>query len=1061
VLHISLALSIVTAPTIVKVVLISTMPSARKKHRSPAKAAPPQSASMDQHSQPSSKKKGTSSSSTRRDKKKQEVSAKHFNFESESRQPGTFHVKSPRSGDDDEVTSYDSLNNVGVCQDEREGLASLLNCGALSPKEGDERADVIEDDDDLFEFFEEDKKKMEDYRKNEEALSKEIAKSFSCSIGEHYEETPAQVKQKKVLSPVSLADDDVTDEDTARDTAGNTAEDNTYTDEDTAGDGTFTTYDEDETLEETLPTIEKAPSKSKKSNSRKSKQSDDPKPKKAKKSVTIHARDEVHEYTVLTPHNSSLRTNSGILIPDDESEASMLVLMRYIGCTSTAYGEARPVPVRVRVTTSEDRSYFGSESDDDTTISGWTQESFRMTRTRTYEEEGIELTIEEFLPPSMRLTRSVSVDEGTVLSEAAARCPSDEEISKRSLDKSMGGDNNSFSSNCEASVDLHKIPKQKTVKKNRSPVGSMDEFDKQEKECSTVNIIASEKVNSPATPTKELKRALPKRKLDLTVKTDPPVPEQETPAEQDHLPVIEKKSIEPKPCLEVDASASQEVISPATMAKNFLSSTGDVINNGPVTSPATEAKNYLAASSKPSVLCATLESATTKGDEFKVISPASKAKSFLAHSSKKTEPVVSHQSIKNTKSNSVTSALPEKNKSTVDAQKQSFAKKPAKKHPVDDLIHAYLSTPRNSKMDNDALIAAMSPTTLKSPSVQMLLKSNLLSPSAKVNTISPSGPVTPKANNVSPSPPQKKPELSRAPVKNTMTPIEKKLSNRNALPPIETYDSMTNIQIDDINSPISPVSAISECTNDDTINTEALISMARRRSRGIVPSGSDMSSVAKKPAQKEPPLFGAIDEGSNESSTKASKESSTTTEVSTAKKAAASSKATPKASNVRIKSKEVGKPKNKKSLSIAVKKNKAADPPEETSSFDKNEVTKENKRTLSPQNATATSREIKEPVAVVGSLDENARDPPPPLVPCRQSVQEVDALLSKTRNWLAAHNASKANNGNSASKVDIQRNTARNLATSASELTIREQLEALKARQTKDRTRQSISKAMG
>ena len=1065
------------------------MPSARKKHRSPGKAANPRSASispnsnmavMDQHLRPSSnrQKKKAASSSSRRNKKR-EVSPQHFNFASESRQPGTFHIKSPRSEDADDVASYDSLNNVGVCQDEREGLASLLNCAALSPKEGDERADVVsEDEDDLFEFFEEDKKKMEAHKENEAALSKEIAKSFSCCSGEEHEETP--VKQKGVLSPVSLADDDVTDEDTATHTAGDTVEGNTYTDEDTAGDGTFTTYGEEETLEETLPTIEKASSKSKKSKSGKSKLSDDLEPKKAKKSVTIiQARDEVHEYTVVTPHNSGLRTNSDSMIPDDESEASMLVLMRYIGCTSTAYGEAKPVPVRVRVTMSEDRSYFGSESDDDTTISGWTQESFRMTRNGTYDEEGVELTIEEFLSPSMRLTRSVSVDEGIVLSGAAASvediaslvrsqsdpaddgCPSDEEISKRPLDENMGDDNKSSSSEHEASIEPHKKPKQKTTKKDHSPIGAKKHVDKHKIECLKVDASASQKVSSQTASAKKPKRALAEREreLDITVKTHTPVLERDTLVEQDPSPVTDKKShTKQKTCLEVDASASQQVISPATIAKNFLASTGDAKSNSPVTSPATEAKNYLASSSKPSVLRTTLVSTTTKGDETKAISPASQAKAFLAHPSK-TEPVVSHKSIKNAKSNLAASALLEIKTSTADEKKQGSAKKPAKKHPVDDLIQAYLSTPRNSKMDNDALISAMSPTTLKSPSVQMLLNSNLLSPSAKANSITPTGLVTPKANNVSPSPPKKKSELSRAPVKTTMTPIEKRLSNRNALPPIETYDSMTNMQIDDINSPISPVSAISEGTNDDTINTDALISMARGR-RGIVPSASEMSSVAKKPTPKEPPLFAAIDEGSNESSTKASKESSTTTEVSMTEKAAVTKKATPKASNVRVKSKQAGQRKNKKSQRIVVKKNKAADPPENSSSFDKNEITKENKRSLSPQNAIETSREMKEPATVVASLDENARDPPP-LTPCRQSVQEVDALLSKTRIWLAEHNRSKASNVNLGSKVDIQRKTNSNLTASTSELTIREQLEALKVRQTKDRTRQCMSKAMG
>jgi hypothetical protein len=142
--------------------------------------------------------------------------------------------------------------------------------------------------------------------------------------------------------------------------------------------------------------------------------------------------------------------------------------------------------------------------------------------------------------------------------------------------------------------------------------------------------------------------------------------------------------------------------------------------------------------------------------------------------------------------------------------------------------------------------------------------------------------------------------------------------------------------------------------------------------------------------------------------------------------------------------------------------------PEESSSFDKNEVMKETK--TKTQLATPCEKRKELTLAVV-SPDENAREPPPPLTPCRQSVSEVNELLSKTRNWLSEHNKARTTSTTSSVKppsllskqVDIQRRTTRNLASpSATEKSIREELASLKARQVRnDRARQFTSKTMG
>ncbi|KAL7515410.1 hypothetical protein ACHAXN_013099 [Cyclotella atomus] len=1018
----------------------------------------------------------------------QQVEPRHFQFS----QSGSF--QSPSDSQNDRLNSpkesrlappaqstdetFDDPLSPGVCQDERDGLSSLFNCSLISPKEGDERNDVLsEDEDDLFLFSENEDDAEEKGGASSTRTSpstEEIAKSISCCSQE------ADEMEKKALSPVSLADDGtLDDEDTVEDTS---------------------VSDEEECK------VEKAASNSKPAEAA---------PKK-KKSVTIQTKDEIHEYQPLTPHYSPTETKNSLLeqarqrdphadinpysphveIPDDESEASMLVLMRYIGCTAQTYGEQKPLPEGVGL--SDGKDFLASESDDDTTLSGWTYESsvhLNISTNETYEEVGIEMTIEECLPPSLRLVSSVSVDEGTGLSvaslesmslvksqsdpcesatyeesyENAVNCsPTDERSMQESVAKGSP-------TNESAAVSLDSDPVAAAMKAVHAALTPrVENSDMAEKKselnkvtnrakgtakdvASKVEKVTPEKAKPVSTMTKTAassdntqKAPLPRRKPDITVQTD-------------------RSPIPPRKTLAMPSDESQsEAASPASVAKAFLASTADASKSNdceskqtkPATSSATEAKNCLA-SPMSVVSRATLGSIVTKDDDGDSIATLSKA------------PVT----------------LPEK-PSVV----------PVKKHPVDDLIKAYLAQSKDVQIDNQALMSAMSPTALKSPSVQMLLRSNILS-----NHPAPKNQPTPRVTNISTGkkidPPQKKLEPSFASMskkentKPSMTRLEMKLSQGKPKP-IKTEQSLEDLQIDHKNSALSPISAISEGTMD-TINTEALISLARRTSSNPVAkveNSSDGKDVRSKP------VIATIDEASAESEVsnllkaarkatgREAQKSQVVSQTELARKTTPKHAAKPDENNieqakenkaqnkskVNLDSYKAQVEKHRQELNALRNKAKGSVPspelPEESSSFDKNEVTKETKSATQPE---TPCEKRKEPTVAIVSPDEASREQPPPLIPYRQSVSEVDELLSKTRNWLSEHNKARTTTTTTTSsakqpsllsrQVDTQRRTTRKLASpSATEKSIREELAALKARQVRnDRARQFTFKSMG
>jgi hypothetical protein len=1045
----------------------------------------------------------------------------------------------------------------------------LLSCSLISPKRGDERADVLsEDEDDLFLFSEEEKE--EDQAEQEKRASsptvKELAKSLSSCLSGEGEEMSGK-KTQKLLSPVSLADQDG-DDGTIEDTIEDCTVDDSTTDEEQE---VSSKSKPAKLSSEKEPTAEEAATETK------------PKPKKR---VTINTEDQIKEFDAPTPHSQHSPTETkkmslleqakqrnvhadikpykpDVEIPDDDSEASMLVLMRYIGCTAHTYGERKPLPEGVVLL--DGKEFLGSEeSDDDTTLSGWTNDSSLRLNSFigacTYEEEGVEMTIEEYWPPSMLLTRSVSVDEGTVMSEAVSSqvvgekrsclskshsdtCPSqsyeeddsshchsnsyeedpscqisptDENTAEGNA--SLGSDptaaakkavQDALSPRAEEAVDMPKSTKasfkQDSAKRNEMAVSP-----KVDASIANSPKVATVKETKPKTKTtsstkKELaaaekpKAPLPKRKPDITVKTE-------------RSPNVPVKKVDDKSDLASIGSQS-DALSPASVAKAFLASTIDAptIKEAdeakPATSPATDAKNYLA-SPMSAVSRVTLGSIVTKDDESKPSSPASQAKAYLA--SPKTDPFVAPKSIAS-KESKASIALPKKSDS---------AKKPAKKHPVDDLIKAYLSQPKDAQLDNEALMSAISPTTLKSPSVQMILKSNVLSAHAPRPQPTPSSQPTPRVNNTSTvskassgkksDPPRKKLEPSAAPVpktsaKPTLTRLEQKLAKKKTPVPVQTQDTLSDIQIDRKYSALSPISAISEGTMD-TINTEALISMAHRVSSDVrkrtdaakKSSTSDLLARANSiVTDRTPGSTGASEVRASEIYTieEVSVETDIKTDVEAAQKnvrnkvndLVADGKAQTEAPKTKDCFKEQLDMHRKEINALRSRVNKSASPvikhhapppePEESSSFDKNDVTKDEKKrfsssTINPFTPGAKKNELT--IAVV-SPDENAREPPP-LTPSRESVREVDELLSKTRNWLAQQNKSRTAMATASPikepsllsrQVEMQFKTTRNLAShtasrTMSENSIREELAALKARQIRnDRVRQCMSKSMG
>ena len=536
-------------------------------------------------------------------------------------------------------------------------------------------------------------------------------------------------------------------------------------------------------------------------------------------------------------------------------------------------------------------------------------------------------------------------------------------------------------------------------------------------------------------------------------------------------PVVEKVSTSPS--LETKKVIVKEPV--VDKVKKVLVKEPEV-EKAQVTTPSSEAKKFLGSA--------------TKNDGTKPTSPASKAKAYLAPPPK-TEPKSIASQEKKPK---VSDALPKKT-SMVEAKPSP--KQAKKKYPVDDLIQAYLSQPRDAHVDQEMLMAAISPSALKSPSVQMLLQSNILSslpvpksepsrsqlPTPRVNNTSDSMKVTPSSSVLKVDLPKKKVQPSGVSMQNkehtassTMTPLEKKLSKGKLPSPVQTED---NIHVDKDNDVLSPVSAISEGTLD-TMDTEALISMARRT------SSSTRRTLSSRSTGTIPTITEAPDDASKASG------STETTVTSTSKPAVITNDATTnttkpvltiskardttvqsneKKAQTKVTTKKLGKDCEENKVLRTNTIHHVNECPQESSSFDKNEVTKDTKRAAVPESDTSENRaQITALTSEAVSSEECGRDPPPSLTPCRKSVREVDELLSKTRAWLAHHSATQTTNASSCERssllsrqVDLQRKTVRNLASPANtETSIREELAALKARQDRSfRARQNASKTLG
>jgi hypothetical protein len=241
------------------------------------------------------------------------------------------------------------------------------------------------------------------------------------------------------------------------------------------------------------------------------------------------------------------------------------------------------------------------------------------------------------------------------------------------------------------------------------------------------------------------------------------------------------------------------------------------------------------------------------------------------------------------------------------------------------------------------------------------------------------------------------------------------------------------MQIDAKNSALSPVSNISESTIG-TLDTMALISMAQRVSSDV----KQRTDAAKKSSPydllkkygssnriwettenngsyvhptirtlKEVPSVTAVEEESSASDKKEHVSINKEPKKTTAKKNTSEdllNKYLPDTTAANL-NKLPNNGKIRRSDSCASGPSVLS--PEESSSFDKSDVMKgtKNDSIISTASHRKTSHEtMKEINLSISSREANVREPPPPLTPCRESVREVDELLSKTRSWLARHN---------------------------------------------------------
>lgn len=339
-----------------------------------------------------------------------------------------------------------------LCRDEREGLSNIMSCSMLSPtsffrrqQQGggqrffDERADVLSDDEeyvttnDLVDSsFGVGKSKSRDETDNlsrssrtsrvtsptsnmKRAASPAIMTINSCLSGDcadNVDDNAAALKNTNSLVDDILSD---TDGDTVEEggTKGITSSPKTVNfapstnqeddgtlgdatlDETLDGERTYNTYDED-----TFSPENEVSARGKKKN---------------KKSLLSQAISRASK-----PH-----AGKEIVIPDDDSEASMMALMRYMGCTPQAYGEGPGGRSKDEDMPSGKEFVFEGHDDDDdddgSTLSGdgtfasyakstWTMDAEEEEDAEGGDRGGIELGIDEFVASGKG---SVSMDDST------------------------------------------------------------------------------------------------------------------------------------------------------------------------------------------------------------------------------------------------------------------------------------------------------------------------------------------------------------------------------------------------------------------------------------------------------------------------------------------------------------------------------------------------------------------------------------------------------------------------------------------------------------------------
>lgn len=1001
-------------------------------------------------------------------------------------------------------SSYESSQGV-MCQDERDGLASLLSCSLISPRAGDERNDVLsEDEEDLFLFSDDDEKDasedpvqggvMEEERSS--PTIEELANSMSCFSREVHEEEPldpageqetrVEKSVESMVSPVSLADRD-DDEGTVRDVVDDSVE---YVNNEQHPRASFVKIEQTSSTYSKIKkmvTIQSFPEQEAHSTIEAN-----PTFQSRQSSIGSSKKKSLLEQAKQRPVHSDIKPyKPEVHIPDDESEASLVVLMRYMGCTPQAFGERKQISSAeggLDMPSGREFLFDSDDEDDDvTTLSGGTYESsIRDLNTCTWTvdgegEEGIELLINDYLPPSMKLKRSVSLDEGTMMSgmcenesitKTASNVDENDSLSDPVI-AAIKAVNNSIISGALTPraaevVDRTTVPKHVSRKMRSKPVLTVKTRINDDSPCAAKPSVVNEEeqvtktasnvsrvVQRPVQPRDSVISTTTTATSDTRTKLLSPASEARaylasrneratstntqfenvvvpaSPAsrgtlrsEEEHAEQKVDQAMSKASKAEDSFTSRKQVESDVTQASISLPTGDNVI---PV-SPATEADLFLAVPEDvrnvSSVISVVSQAprVSMEREDGKSASVTSKAKAHLS-------PAMGTENERSSRPGAAKSV----------SSKQIGDKRTAE---VDDLIAACLREPKDSKLDKETLISSISAASLCSPSLQKITQSNLLS-----------GP-TPRAKNVAADsaasthkkvdPPstavssQKKLEPSGAsPGKEVttsgMTPLEMKLAKKAVLKPLRTDGSFTNMQIDGKNSALSPISNISESTMG-TLDTMALISMAQRVSSDV----KERTDASKKSSSydllKKYGSSNRIWKTSENNGSNARPTIGTLTEVPSVTTGEEESRASDKkeqvSKNMEPKKSTLKKNTSEDLLNKYLPDNTTANldklthngkvkrtdsgasgplvlSPEESSSFDKSDVMKGTKTHSMISNAyhRKTSDETTKGLNIsISSREENVREPPPPLTPCRESVREVDELLSKTRSWLVRHN---------------------------------------------------------